>query len=229
MATPDFQKFEPSPSSSLVDAEPAFRIPRRYDMWQAERLGKISLEFFGSSCRVCSVRVLQEGFTHLPNFLEPEEATSLRTCFKIIFVYLRRKFNSIFFLLPYITPEIKPLKSHRFCRSCFRSFLVCHRTASKSHTEPEKSLEGSSRVKLSQTEWSLSASTCEVQALKDAAAAGPKDETLSTGRPLAATPGVPLKHPASKNQRLSKHWNMMEASYLQKSPFNIFEPHSQWA
>lgn len=61
MATPDFQKFEPSPSSSLV-----------------------------------------EGFTHLPNFLEPEE----------------------------------------------------------------------------------------VQALKDAAAAGPKDETLSTGRPLAATPGV---------------------------------------
>ena len=39
-----------------------------------------------------------------------------------------------------ITPEIKPLKSHRFCRSCFRSFLVCHRTASKSQS-PKKALK----------------------------------------------------------------------------------------
>lgn len=34
----------------------------------------------------------------------------------------------------------------------------------------------------------------QVQALQASVDAGPHDETLSTGRPLAATPGVPLKH-----------------------------------
>ncbi len=37
-------------------------------------------------------------------------------------------------------------------------------------------------------------SQSKVQALQASVDAGPHDETLSTGRPLAATPGAPLKH-----------------------------------